>query len=95
MAAKGRKSQSATASLINAAGFFVAAVLVVHLVFVLFRVPEQSALAQFVVRMAAPLALFFPGLVDAHNASLQVLLDFGLAALFWILLAGVLAKIFG
>jgi hypothetical protein len=95
MAAKGKKSQSATASLINAVGFFAAAVLVLHLVFVLFRVPEQSALAQLVERTATPLALFFPGLVDAHNASMQVLLDFGLAALFWILLAGVFAKIFG
>jgi hypothetical protein len=93
MAAK--KGRSGAASLINGVGFLLAALLVMHIVFVLFRFPAQTGLAQSVGQAATPLALFFPGLIDAHNPILQVFLDFGLAAAFWIAVAGLLAKIFG
>lgn len=93
MAAK--KSRSAVASLINGVGFLLAALLVVHIVLVLFRIPVDSPAANAVERLAVPLALFFPGMIQMHNAVLQVLVAYGLAAVFWIVVAAVVARIFG
>lgn len=94
MAAK-KKGPSSIASMLNGVGFLLAALLVMHIVLVLFRIPPESPFARAIERVAVPLALFFPGMVDAHNAQLQVLVDYGLAAIFWIVVAGVLAKIIG
>ena len=80
--------------MINAAGFLLAAILVLHIVFVLFRLPSENGLSQSVEQAAVPLALFFPGLIEAQNEVTQVLLDFGLAAGFWVLVSGVLARVF-
>jgi hypothetical protein len=93
MAAK--KRQSAVASLINGVGFLLAALLVLHIVLVLFRIPMESPFAHAVEGMAVPLALFFPGMVHVPNEVLQVLVAYGLAAAFWIVVAGVAARIFG
>ena len=77
-----KKEQSGFAGLINAVGFIFAVLLVLH------------ELANSVARAAEPLALFFPGLVEAPSEVLQVLLDYGLAAMFWVLVAGVVGRIF-
>jgi hypothetical protein len=93
MAAK--KGQSGVATLINGAGLLLAVLLVLHIVFVLTGFPSENGLANSVAQAAEPLALFFPGLVQAPGEALQVLLDYGLAAAFWVLLCGVLARVFG
>lgn len=89
-----KKGQSGVATLINGVGFLLATLLVLHIVFVLFKFPSETNLAQSVGQAAEPLALFFPGLVQAQNETMQVLADFGLAAAFWILLAGLLGRVF-
>ncbi|MDR7301777.1 hypothetical protein [Haloactinomyces albus] len=94
-AKKSRKAQSGVATLINGIGFLLAAMLVLHTIFVLFGAPGDTGLAQSVSRAAVPLALFFPGLLDVDHEALQVLLDFGLAAVFWMAVAGLLARILG
>lgn len=95
MAVKKSKGQSGVATLINGIGFLIAVLLVLHIVFVLFGVPGNTGLARSVEQAAVPLALFFPGLVEAPGAELQVLLDFGLAAVFWMVVAGLLARVVG
>jgi len=93
MAAK--KGPSGVATLINGAGFLAAVILVLHIVLVLFKLPSENGLAGSVQGAAQPLALFFPGLVHTTNVQLQVLLDYGLAAAFWVLIASLLARLFG
>lgn len=93
MAAK--KGTSAVATLISGIGFLLAAILVLHIVFVLFGFPASTELAQSVEQASGGLALFFPGLVHTPNPVSQVLVDYGLAAAFWVLLAGLLARVFG
>ncbi|MBB5154071.1 hypothetical protein [Saccharopolyspora phatthalungensis] len=93
MAAK--TGRSGVATLINGAGFLLAVLLVLHIVFVLTGFAAENGLAQSVAQAAEPLVLFFPGLVHAKSEVLQVLLDYGLAAAFWVLLCGVLARVFG
>lgn len=89
------KGSSGVATLINGAGFLLAAMLVMHILFVLIDIPSENGLVQTVAQAAGPLALFFPGLIHAKTEVLQVILDFGLAAGFWVLVAGLLARIFG
>ncbi|EQD88083.1 hypothetical protein GCM10009533_45560 [Saccharopolyspora spinosporotrichia] len=93
MAAK--RGRSGVATLINGAGFVIAAMLVLHIVFVLTGFPTENGLAGSVRQAAEPLALFFPGMVDAGDEVLQVMADFGLAAVFWVLVTGLLARVFG
>ena len=89
-----KKGQSGFAGLINAVGFIFAVLLVLHAAFVLTGFRGENELANSVARAAEPLALFFPGLVEAPSEVLQVLLDYGLAAMFWVLVAGVVGRIF-
>ena len=63
--------------------------------FVLTGIPSENGLADSVAQAAGPLSLFFPGLVAAPSETLQVILDFGLAAGFWMLVAGLLGRVFG
>ncbi|MGP4018381.1 hypothetical protein [Saccharopolyspora sp. 5N708] len=91
----GKKGQSGIGALINGAGFLLAVLLVLHIVFVLTGFPAENGLASSVAQAAEPLALFFPGLVPVRGEFLQVLVDYGLAAAFWVLLCGVLARVFG
>lgn len=93
MAAK--KGSSVTATLFHGVGFLLAAILVLHIVFELTHFPAQPALVASVKQAAVPLSLFFRGLVDAPTRALQVLVDFGLAAAFWVLVGGILARVFG
>lgn len=93
MAAK--KGPSGVATLINGAGFLLAAMLVMHILFVVTGIRSENGLVNSVAEAAVPLALFFPGLVDAQHEVLQVIADFGLAAVFWVLVAGLLARAFG
>ncbi len=92
MAAK--KGSSGVAVLLNGAGFLVAVLMVMHILFVLVDVPNTQ-LADSVGQAAVPLALFFPGLIDTPSPVLQVLVDFGLAAAFWMLAGAALAKALG
>lgn len=93
MAAK--KSGSAVGTLIQGGGFLIAALLIAHIVFVLFDFRTETTLAQSVQQAAEPLALFFPGLLDVPSPQLQLIADYGLAAAFWMVLTGLLGRIFG
>ncbi|WP_026066285.1 hypothetical protein [Actinoalloteichus spitiensis] len=95
MAARRQHGPSTVATLINLVGFALAAILVGHIVFTLFGWGENQELVSTVADAADFLSLFFPGLVDAGNPTLQLLADYGLAAAFWVLVMGVAAKIFG
>ena len=94
-AKKGTSGTSAVATLISGIGFLLAAILVLHIVFVLFGVPESTGLAQSVEQASGGLALFFPGLVHAPDPVSQVLADYGLPAAFWVLVSGLLGRVFG
>lgn len=93
--AANKAGTSGVATLLQMVGFVLCVILVMHTVFVLFDFRPEGGLANSVARAAEPLALFFPGLIDAPSRALQVLLDYGLAAMFWMLVGGVLGRIFG
>ncbi|WP_188990485.1 hypothetical protein [Saccharopolyspora thermophila] len=90
-----KKRRSGLGTLIHGVGFLLAVLLVMHIVFVVTGFPTENGLAQSVAQAAEPLALFFPGLVQTQSEILQVFVDYGLAAGFWVLLCAVLARVFG
>jgi hypothetical protein len=53
---------------------------------------QTNAFFKFVQSLAEPLALFFPGLFATGNYNLDVFLNYGLAAVFWLVVTGLLAR---
>ena len=49
----------------------------------------------FIKSLAEPLALFFPGLFGTGNFNLDVILNYGLAAVFWLVVGSIIARIIG
>jgi hypothetical protein len=47
----------------------------------------------FIRSLAEPLALFFPGLFATGNFHLDVILNYGLAAVFWLVIGSILARV--
>ncbi|WP_189156413.1 hypothetical protein [Lentzea pudingi] len=51
-----------------------------------------NAFYRFIQSLAEPLALFFPGLFQTGNFNLDVFLNYGLAAVFWLVVTGLIAR---
>ena len=81
------------ARVITGIGALFALIEVVYILMILFGANQANSFFLFIKSMAAPLALFFPGLFDLGNYKLSVIVNYGLAAVFWILLAGLLARL--
>jgi hypothetical protein len=54
-----------------------------------------NGFVQFIGSLAEPLALFFPGLFATGNIKLDVILNYGLAAVFWLIVGSILARVIG
>lgn len=81
--------------MINAVGFVLAAVLVVNALLVLLNVSTDVEVVQLIGNLSEWLTLWWPGLIPTDNETLQVLVDHGVAALFWVVVAAILARAFG
>lgn len=66
---------------------------VVFILMILFGANQANSFFLFVKSLAAPLALFFPGLFDLGNYNLSVIVNYGLAAVFWVVVAGFLSRL--
>lgn len=77
---------------ITAIGAIFAGIEVLYMIMVLAGANAGNAFFIFIKSLAVPLALFWPGLFNVGNASLQVILDFGLAAVFWLVITGIIAR---
>lgn len=76
-------------------GAVFALIEVIYILLILFGARSANAFVQFITSLAKPLALFFPGLFPIDNPNLNVIVNYGLAALFWIFVAGLLARVVG
>ncbi|OLF07694.1 hypothetical protein BLA60_25480 [Actinophytocola xinjiangensis] len=81
------------ARIITGVGALFALIEVVYILLILFGANQVNSFFQFVKSLAEPLALFFPGLFNLANNSLETLLNYGLAAVFWVVVAGFVARI--
>jgi len=82
-------------ALVSAVGSIFALIEIVHMLMLLFGVNSTNRLVSVITSLAESLALFFPGLFDTGNHELNIVVGYGLAAAFWLLVAGIVARVLG
>lgn len=81
------------ARVITGVGALFAVIEVIYILLVLFGANAANAFVNFIESLAVPLALFFPGLFNLENHNLEVILNYGLAAVFWLVVTGLIARL--
>ncbi|HEY0447968.1 hypothetical protein [Actinophytocola sp.] len=81
------------ARVITGIGALFAVIEVVYILMILFSANPANSFFLFVKSLAVPLALFFPGLFKLANVNLEVLVNYGLAAVFWVVVASFIARL--
>lgn len=76
-------------------GAVFALIEVIYILLILFSANAGNAFFRFIQSLAEPLALFWPGLFPIDNPQLSVIVNYGLAAVFWLVVAGLLARLVG
>jgi hypothetical protein len=88
-----RTASGTAARVIQLVGAVFALIEVIYILLILFGANAGNAFVQFIKSLAEPLALFWPGLFPIDNPQLNVIVNYGLAAIFWIVVAGILARV--
>ncbi|SRR6266496_2451464 len=81
------------ATVVRWAGLVFAVVLVVHVLLTVGNANPDNGITEFFAWAADPLALAFKSLFVPDNAHLRVLVNYGLAALFWLIISAVLSRL--
>ena len=81
------------ARVISGIGALFALIEVVYALMLIFGANQANAFFGFIRSIAEPLALFFPGLFNPGNYDLAVILNYGLAAVFWLVVTGIIARV--
>jgi hypothetical protein len=78
---------------ISGIGAVFALIEVIYILMLILDANTANAFFRFIAALAEPLALFFPGLFQTGNNNVDVLLNYGLAAVFWLVVTGILARL--
>jgi hypothetical protein len=81
------------AGLVRWVGLIFALVLAVHVLLTVGHANPDNGITVFFARVADPLALAFRNLFTPDNAQLRVLVNYGLAALFWLVVSAVVTRL--
>jgi hypothetical protein len=81
------------ARVVTAIGAVFALIEVIYILLHLFGANAANGFFKFIQSMAEPLALFWPGLFPIANPNLAIIVNYGLAAVFWIVVAGLIARL--
>jgi len=87
------RGTGSAAAIISTVGGIFALIEVVYIVLQLFNANPVNKFFTFIKSLAEPLALFFPGLFGIGNHDLYVIITYGLAAVFWLIVCGIIARI--
>ncbi|HVV09809.1 hypothetical protein [Amycolatopsis sp.] len=88
------RGHATAARVITGIGAVFALVEVIYILMILLGANAGNAFVGFIRSIAEPLALFFPGLFPIANFQLSVLVNYGLAAVFWLVVTGLVARLF-
>lgn len=88
-----RNHENVAARLISGVGAIFALIEFIYILLGLFNANPANGFFRFIQSLAEPLALFFPGLFNTANAKLDLILNYGLAAVFWLVVTGFLARL--
>lgn len=89
----GGRIASVVASIVRWVGLIFAALLVIHVIFTVGSANPDNGIVSFVKSWADSLALGFSDLFTPSDEKLRVLVNYGIAAIFWLVVSGVLAKV--
>jgi hypothetical protein len=89
-----RSSGSGIARIVSAIFAVIAIILIVHIVLVFADASSTSGIVKDIADIAAKLAWGFKSLFSFDSAKLTVFVDYGLAALAYLLVGGVLVRLF-
>ncbi len=87
------RGSSTAAGLISLVGGLFALIEVVYILLQVLNANPVNKFFTFIKSLAEPLALFFPGLFTLGNHDVDVILTYGLAAVFWLVVCGFLARL--
>lgn len=87
------RGRQTAAGVTNVVGSLLAAVLVAHIVFTFFDANPANALVGWAARWANVVGLWFVNLFDTGDAAFTVLLNYGAAAVFWLVVTGFIARL--
>jgi hypothetical protein len=89
----GGRVASVVAAIVRWVGLIFAALLVIHVIFTVGSANPDNGIVSFVRSWADGLALGFSDLFTPSDEKLRVLVNYGIAALFWLVVSGILAKV--
>jgi hypothetical protein len=81
------------AGVVRWVGLAFALVLVVHVLLTVGDANPDNGITRFFSTAADPLALAFKSLFTPDDTQLRVLVNYGLAALFWLLVSSILSRL--
>ncbi|MFI5607188.1 hypothetical protein [Amycolatopsis sp. NPDC051903] len=84
---------SFVATVVRWIGLLFAAILVLHVIFVVGEANPANGIVSFVRNWADWLSLGFKDLFTPSDAKLRVLVNYGIAAIFWLVVSAIVAKI--
>jgi hypothetical protein len=81
------------ATVVRWAGLVIALILVIHVLLTVGHANPDNGITVFFGDTAEPVALAFRNLFTPENPELRVLVNYGLAALFWLIVSGIVARL--
>ncbi|QWF78434.1 hypothetical protein [Amycolatopsis sp. CA-230715] len=81
------------ARVVTGIGALFALIEVVYILMVVLGANQANAFFGFIRSIADPLALFFPGLFTLSDNDIGVVINYGLAAVFWLVVTGIVARV--
>ncbi|MFI6866491.1 hypothetical protein [Nocardia sp. NPDC050406] len=85
--------EGTAARVIGGVGALFALIEAVYILLLVFDADQTNRFFTFIKSLAEPLALFFPGLFHTGNGDLDIIVNYGLAAIFWLIVTGIIARI--
>ncbi|MDX6551703.1 MAG: hypothetical protein QOH74_191 [Gaiellales bacterium] len=90
---QGDRVVSVLAGLVRWIGLIFAAFLVLYVVFVVGSANQENGIVSFVKGWAESVSLGFKDLFQPSDPKLSVLVNYGIAAIFWLVVSGIVAKV--
>jgi hypothetical protein len=87
------RTVSFLAGLVRWIGLIFAAFLVLYVIFVIGDANQANGIVSFVKSWAESVSLGFKDLFQPSDPKLSVLVNYGIAAIFWLVVSGILAKV--
>ncbi len=81
------------AAIVSTVGGVLALIEIVYILLQIFDANQTNRFFTFVKNLAEPLALFFPGLFATGSPDWDVIINYGLAAVFWLVVTGIVARL--